>query len=82
MTPTTTQRPVPLSATSTAHAIPTAKISSVQGSAGSTTPTRPTNMARTDERGVDHGQTGSGLPSTCSVSSHRRAAVAGSFAEA
>jgi hypothetical protein len=27
-------------------------------------------------------QTGSGLPSACSVSSHRRAAVAGSLAEA
>jgi hypothetical protein len=33
------------------------------------------------ERDVDHGQTGGDVASACSVSSHRRVAVAGSLAE-
>jgi hypothetical protein len=75
-------QPLACSATSTAHAIPAARISSVPGLRGRHHADEADQHGPADERGVDHAQTGSGLPSTCSVSSHRRAAVAGLLAEA
>ena len=41
-----------------------------------------TSEPRRRARSVDHGQTSRGVPSACSVSSHRRAPVAGSLPEA